>query len=107
MISSLDNSGSSPVDIAVKNGNHELANFMNSQASNASNLLNFTTNTRVLDYLAYEHSTLVPRRNLDATFSSLPLEPEYDETTTSLEGVLTEIDIESYEDGQCEMCLLT
>ena len=86
----------------TKNANLELANLMLGEGTNVSNILKFKKNTRTSKYLAYEHSSLVPRRTVKTKVSPSTLKPAYNEPPKSRE-ILEEICIELNKESK--LCL--
>jgi hypothetical protein len=100
----LDNEGNSPIDLVTKNANLELANLMLGEGTNVSNILKFKKNTRTSEYLAYEHSSLVPRRTVKTKLLPSVFEPEYNELPSSRE-ILEEICIAFSKEPQSKIHL--
>lgn len=64
MANILDNEGNSPIDLATKNSNLDLAKLMLGDGSNVGNRLRFKKNTTTAEYPDYEHTSLVSRRTI-------------------------------------------
>ncbi|CAO3686913.1 unnamed protein product [Umbelopsis vinacea] len=99
MVNILDNEGRSPIDLATKNANLELAKLMLGEGSNVSKAPKFKKNTRILEHLTSPPSTLMARPNVKTKLSPSFFKPEYNERVSS-KRILEQICIESIKEPQ-------